>query len=94
MVFIETIWIKPVFSTMWLKVAIKIWPKEQNLIDKALRDKAFKMASNPKCNGYKRGLVWMVYKFFDKKSAGRGAKSTSNQHVADELHKLITRKFK
>ena len=37
-------------------------------LDKALRDKAFKIASNPKYNGYQRGLASMVYKFFDKKS--------------------------
>ena len=34
--------------------------------DKVLRDKAFKIASNLKFNGYERGLVSMVYKFFDK----------------------------
>ena len=31
----------------------------------------------------------MVYKFFDKKAAGRGAKSMPNQQLADELHKPI-----
>ena len=36
----------------------------------------------------------MVYKFFDKKSAGSGIKSMSNQQLADELHKTISRKFK
>ena len=35
--------------------------------DQVLRDKAFKIASNPKYNGYERGLASMVYKFFDKK---------------------------
>ena len=35
--------------------------------DKVLRDKAFKIAKNPKCDGYPRGLASMVYKFFDKK---------------------------
>ena len=40
--------------------------------DKVLRDKAFKIASNPKCDGYQRGLASMVYKFFDKKSKGSG----------------------
>ena len=37
--------------------------------DKVLRDKAFKIASDPKYDGYQRGLASMVYKFFDKKSA-------------------------
>ena len=36
--------------------------------DKVLKDKAFKIASNPKYDGYQRGLALMVYKFFDKKS--------------------------
>ena len=34
--------------------------------DKVLKDKAFKIASNPKYDGYQRGLASMVYKFFDK----------------------------
>ena len=37
--------------------------------DKVLKDKAFKIASNPKYGGYQRGLTSMVYRFFDKKSA-------------------------
>ena len=37
--------------------------------DKVLKDKAFKIASNPKYDGYQRGLASMVYKFFDNKSA-------------------------
>ena len=24
---------------------------------------------NPKCNGYQRGPAWVVYKYFDRKSA-------------------------
>ena len=32
--------------------------------DKVLRDKDFKIASNPKYDGYGRGLALMVYKFF------------------------------
>ena len=38
--------------------------------DKILRDKAFNIAKNPKYDGYQRQLAFMVYKFFDKKSAG------------------------
>ena len=33
---------------------------------KILRDKAFKIASNPKYDGYQRGLASMVYKFLIK----------------------------
>ena len=35
--------------------------------DKVLRDKAFKIASNPKYDGYQRRLAAMVYKIFFKK---------------------------
>ena len=42
--------------------------------DKRLRDKAFNVAKNPKCNGYKRGLTSMVYKYFDKIFSGRAIK--------------------
>ena len=61
---------------------------------KVLRDKAFKIASNSKYNGYERGLASMVYKFSDKKIAGSGIKSMPNQQFAYELHKPISRKFK
>ena len=62
--------------------------------DKVLRDKTFKIASNPKNDGYQRGLAWMVYKFFDKKSSGSGADSEPNYQPANELHIQIIRKFK
>ena len=71
--------------------------------DKILRDKAFNIANNPKYDGYQRGLASMVYKCFDKKTAGSGAtalanKSTiksipQNEQVAEGLHKSIIRKF-
>ena len=61
--------------------------------DKVLRDKAFKIASDPTYDGYQRGLASMVYKFFDKKSSGSGI-TEPNYQLADELHKPIIRKFK
>ena len=36
--------------------------------DKVLKDKAFKIVSDPKYDGNQRGLASMVYKFLDKKS--------------------------
>ena len=42
--------------------------------DIVLKNKALKIASNPKYNGCERGLASMVYKFFDKKSKGSGLK--------------------
>ena len=63
--------------------------------DKVLRDKAYDIASNPEYDGYQRGLLSMVYKFFDKKSTvertGGGFKSSSI--LADELHKPVINKF-
>ena len=62
--------------------------------DKVLRDKAFKIASDPIYDGYQRGLASMVYKFFDKKSKGSGITNGSNYQLANELHKPIIKKFK
>ena len=63
--------------------------------DKILRDKAFKIASDQKYDGYQRGLASMVYKLFDKKSQGSGVTSNrENMRLADELRKPIIRKFK
>ena len=63
--------------------------------DKSLRDKAFNNAKNPKYDRYQRGLPSIVYKFFDKKSKGRGINiDANNEKLAKELHKLIIRKFK
>ena len=76
--------------------------------DKVLRDKAYDIASNPKYDGYQRGLASMVYKFFDKKSmaepsslkrTGSGFKKLKNMIkpsssiLAGELQKPIIRKF-
>ena len=53
-----------------------------------------KIASDPKYDGYQRGLASMVYKFFDKKSKGSGIINEPNYQLANELHKPIIRKFK
>ena len=76
--------------------------------DKSLRDKAFNIAKNPKYDRYQKGLASMVYKCFDKKSAGSGVNTDANnkikqnqcpldlatQQLAKELHKPIIRNFK
>ena len=69
-----------------------LWQKEKDLAkrtqpDKVLRDNAFKIASDPKYDGYQRGLASMVYKFFDRKSSGSGVVNESNYQLADKLHK-------
>ena len=63
--------------------------------DKLLREKAFKIASDPKYDGYQRGLASMVYKFFDKKSSGSGVNAIEpNDQLANELHRQIIKTFK
>ena len=58
-----------------------------------MRDKAFKIESYPKYDGYQRGLASMVCKFFDKKSKGSVIANEPNYLLANELHKPIIRKF-
>ena len=62
--------------------------------DKVLKDKTFKVASNPNYNCYQRGLTSMVYKFYDKKSKGSGIANEPNYQLTNELHKPIIRKLK
>ena len=61
--------------------------------DKVFRHKAYNIASNPEYDGYQRGLVSMVYKFFDKKSMGSGIVKDSSLKLADELDKTVIKKF-
>ena len=67
--------------------------------DKVLKDEALKIASDPKYDGYQRGLASMVYEFFDNKSASlnksseNGIAKEPNYQLANELQKPIIRKF-
>ena len=68
--------------------------EKRSFADNVLRDKAFKIASDQKYDGYQTGLASMVYKFFHKKSQGSGvANNNENTQLAEELHKPIIRKF-
>ena len=64
--------------------------------DRVLRDKAFNIAKNPKYDGYQRGFVSMVYKFFGKNSKENGVniEVKHNEQLAEELHKPIIRTFR
>ena len=70
--------------------------------DKIVKDKAFKIASDPKYDGYQSRLVSMAYKIFDKKFSGRGvdtslankSATTPNYQLENELHRQIIRIFK
>ena len=67
---------------------------KRTISDKNLKNRAFDIAKNPKYDGYQRGLASMVYKFFDSKVSGSGAKHLpENKQLANELHKPIIRKF-
>ena len=59
--------------------------------DEVLRDKAFNIAKNPKCDEFERRLASMVYKFFDKNSKIYGI--IQNQQLAEEMQKSIIRNF-
>ena len=70
--------------------------------DKVLKNNAFNIAKNPKYDGYQRGLVSMVYKFFDKKTTDSDATTLANksaiksipqnEQLAQEFHKSIIKK--
>ena len=60
--------------------------------DKVLRDKAFRIASDPKYDGYQRGLALMLYKCFDKKSSGSGFDTEPDYQLTSELHRQVFRK--
>ena len=47
--------------------------------DKIFKNKAFNIAKDPNYDGYQRGLASMVYKIFDKKSVGSGAKRVNTK---------------
>ena len=61
--------------------------------DKVLRNKAFKIASDPKYDGYQRGLASMVYNYFDKRSSGSGVDAKPNYQLTNELQKQIIKNF-
>ena len=68
--------------------------KNRTAAYKILIDKAYEIAKDSKYYGSQRDLASMVYKFFDKKTAGSGVKSIpQNEQLAEELHKSIIRKF-
>ena len=47
---------------------------KRTIADKNLKNRAFDIAKDPKYDGHQRRLASMVYKFFDSKVSGSGAK--------------------
>ena len=67
---------------------------KRTIADKILKNRVFDIAKDPKYDEYQRGLASMVYKFFDSKASGSGAKLIpENDQLANELRKPIIRKF-
>ena len=63
--------------------------------DIILHDKPFNIAKNSKYDGYQCRMVSMAYELFNKKVCGQRIKNKniSKKELAEELHKLIIRKF-
>ena len=59
--------------------------------DITLKNKAYKIAVDPKIDGYQRSLAAIVYMFFNERTRGSGV---NNNQLAEELHKPIIRNFK
>ena len=72
---------------------------KRNQSDKVLRNKAFKIGSDPKYEDYQKGLASMVYKFLIKKSpllnksSESGIDNEPNYQLANEFHRPIIKKF-
>ena len=59
-----------------------------------MRDKTFKITSDPEYNGYPRGVDSLFYKPFDKISSGSGVATVPNYQLSNELYRQTIRKFK
>ena len=66
--------------------------------DIVLKNKALKIATDPRVSGYQRGLASVVYKFFNERTKGSGINNKDNllvnSQLAEELHKPIIKNFK
>ena len=66
--------------------------------DIVLKNKALKIATDARVNGYQTGLASMVYKFFNEITKGSGINNKGNllvhSQLAEELHKPIIKNFK
>ena len=69
--------------------------KNRKQSDVALKNKAYKIATDPKIDGFQRGLAAMVYNFFNERLKEVLSRSgIKNQQLASELHKPIVKNFK
>ena len=66
--------------------------------DIVVKNKALKIASDPRVNGYQRGFASMVYRFFNERTKESGINNKGNllvnSQLAEELQKPIIKNFK
>ena len=62
--------------------------------DVVLKNKAYKIAVDPKYNGYERALASMAWKFFNERSKNMIGSGIESKQLTKELHKPIIRNFK
>ena len=66
--------------------------------DIGLKNKALKIATDRRVNGYQRRLTSMIYNFFNERPKGSGINNKGNllvnSQLAEELHKQIIKNFK
>ena len=82
-------------DSVYAKYKDRLNRKESDIV---LKNKALKIATDPRVNGCQRGLASMVYKFFNERAKGSGINNKENLLVnsllAEELRKQITKNFK
>ena len=62
----------------------------QSISDKNLKNRAYEIDRNTKCDGYQKGLATMMHNVFDKKTGSRA----SEEELAQQLRKPVIKKFK
>ena len=88
--------IKLVFTTIWDKFKDL---EKRTQSDIVLKNKALKIATNLKHNGFERELASIVYNIFGNRPNGSGLKENQenflrNSQITEKLHTPIIRKFK
>ena len=63
--------------------------KRRTQSDKVLKEKAFETASNPKYDGYQRGLASMVYKVFEKELVLKMKLNKINNYLTNFINQLL-----
>ena len=54
-----------------------------------MKDTAYKIALNPKYDGYQKELASKVYKIFEKIRNKTGSETSVNEELSQEGHKLV-----